>query len=85
MPWFFELHRLLDDEELMRGKDLKALFIWLDRTTTPRLMMNSPFISVANRRRIWGVCEFLTERYHDRLAWEEGSDADPCQVARTLK
>lgn len=74
MPWFFELHDLLDDEKLMENRDFRKLFLWIEKMTRPRLWMDGPFMGVANRRRIWGVCEQLAERYHARLEQRNNED-----------
>ncbi|KAJ3531938.1 hypothetical protein NM208_g8655 [Fusarium decemcellulare] len=72
MVWFSELHPLLDDSDFLRGKSRKKIYLWLDKMTYPRIHMSSPFMSIANRRRVWGVCEQLAERYIPRLPKEVG-------------
>lgn len=67
MPWFFELHHLLDDLEIMKGKDMMGLFQWATRATTARMYMTGPFMSIANRRRIWEVCERIADPYFERM------------------
>lgn len=69
MPWFWEIHILIkhgtvDDETT----DYKGLFLWLEKNTEPRLGMEGPFLGVANRRRIWGVCEQYAPLYSSRVA-----------------
>jgi hypothetical protein len=59
MPWLKEIVHLLDDEELMSGVDVKGLLCWLDGLTAPAPGLPKPLIGVANRRRIWAICEFI--------------------------
>jgi len=64
LPCFFELHRLIaDDRELLRGKSLKGLLLAVDSLTWPRKHMRGPFMGLANRRRIWSVCEQIAHLY----------------------
>lgn len=74
MPWFFELQIFVRDllgaiatkdldDNAENGNSLRYLYAWAESVTSPRLHMTSPFIGIANRRRIWGVCKQLTDRY----------------------
>jgi hypothetical protein len=57
MPWLNLLWPLLGGEEQQSVEpDYKRLYLWLDRVTTPNYGMDGPFLSLANRRRIRGVC-----------------------------
>ncbi|KAA8651250.1 F-box protein [Aspergillus tanneri] len=68
MPWFWELHA---SQALKKGpEDLnyKRLYLLLDSMTAPRYGMDDlSVIGVANRRRIWGVCEQLAPHYFKSL------------------
>lgn len=68
MPWSYELLLLLDDESQtsFQNVDFKSLVRWVDQESTPRLWMRGPFMSIANRRRIWHVCEQLESVYSGR-------------------
>ncbi|KAF7326365.1 putative f-box domain protein [Mycena venus] len=69
MPWFWELHELVRDSTLNpKTTDYKGLFLWADKHTMPREGLHGPFMGVANRRRIWGVCLQLAEEYNPRAA-----------------
>ncbi|GME25859.1 hypothetical protein GTA08_BOTSDO09438 [Neofusicoccum parvum] len=68
MPWFFELHGLMEDEKLMEGRNFHKLYLWLEKMTRPKPWVNESFMAVANRRRIWGVCEQLAGLYHTRMS-----------------
>lgn len=82
MPWFFELHDILDNlpdssndsygttnpkADTLRDKSLRGFFVWAYRITTPRVGKTGPFMGVANRCRIWGVCQQLVDPYLARL------------------
>ncbi|KAL0256786.1 hypothetical protein SLS55_009183 [Diplodia seriata] len=68
---------------LVEDCDYRKLFLWLEQETRPRGWMDGPFLAVANRRRIWAVCEQLAERYHERLARRAAADC-PDQTARMI-
>jgi hypothetical protein len=63
MSWFWELHGLVVD---CRARD-RVLFLWLDKTTRSCFGNDSPFLRLANRRRIWGGFERLAEFYFRRM------------------
>jgi hypothetical protein len=67
MPWLNLLWPLLDEEQPEAEPDYKRLYLWLDRVTIPKYGMDSPFLSLANRRRIWGGCEQPATWYFRRL------------------
>ncbi|EKG10186.1 F-box domain-containing protein [Macrophomina phaseolina MS6] len=48
--------------------DYKGLFLWLEKYTKPRKGLEGPFMGIANRRRIWGVCEQYAALYAPRVA-----------------
>ncbi|KAJ6454585.1 hypothetical protein C8R45DRAFT_1222734 [Mycena sanguinolenta] len=70
MPWFWELHELMRDDSLLDPQtvDYKGLFLWADKETTPREGLRGPFMGIANRRRIWGVCDQIEADYTPRAA-----------------
>ncbi|KAK4041711.1 hypothetical protein C8A01DRAFT_45146 [Parachaetomium inaequale] len=78
MPWLTELGPLLLDKQ-RDGPELsyKALYLWLDKVMAPRYGMEGPFLSLANRRRIWGVCEQLAPYYVRRLQEISLDEPDP--------
>ncbi|KAK4102319.1 hypothetical protein N658DRAFT_506506 [Parathielavia hyrcaniae] len=65
MPWLNSLRPLLDGQEPEEKVtlDYKKLYLWLDKVTAPKYGVDGPFLSLANRRRIWGVCEQLAALY----------------------
>lgn len=56
LPWFWELSDFFE-ANFSDNVDFKGLYLWLDRITKPRRGMEGDFMSIANRRRIWNVCE----------------------------
>ncbi|OCL02984.1 hypothetical protein AOQ84DRAFT_326619 [Glonium stellatum] len=75
LPWFWELRELLTEE---RSPDFnyKGLYLWLDKMTTPELGMKGRFLGIANRRRIWSVCQQLAGVYFKRVRREPISETD---------
>lgn len=71
MPWFFELHELMSDAEAFKELDFKKLVTWTDKMTTPKRGMTGPALGIANRRRIWGVCEQIADKYLPRCPQDD--------------
>lgn len=68
MPWSHELLSIVDDEsQTFQNADFKSLVRWVDQESTPRRWMRGPFMGIANRRRIWHVCEQLKTVYSGRV------------------
>ncbi|KAL5358749.1 hypothetical protein BJX96DRAFT_183318 [Aspergillus floccosus] len=64
MPWLWEFHALKHEKTLPEDINYKRLYLWLDKMTAPRYGMDDLALTgVANRRRIWGVCQQLAPRY----------------------
>ncbi len=63
MPWFSEALDVLDGAADLRRTDLKRFYLWARSVSRPRRFVRGPFMAVANRRRIWGVCEQINARY----------------------
>lgn len=71
MPWFYEMHSFLrdlsssDSQEAREapGKLTSHFFAWAYHTTTPRRGLKGPFMGIANRRRIWEVCNQIVSPY----------------------
>ncbi|RHZ58380.1 uncharacterized protein CDV56_102937 [Aspergillus thermomutatus] len=60
MPWFWEFYSSQKPKDLPDDVNYKRLYMWLDKMTAARYGMDDlALIGVANRRRIWGVCEEL--------------------------
>ncbi|KAF7592526.1 hypothetical protein BBP40_012750 [Aspergillus hancockii] len=65
MPWFWEFKALQSQKDL----NFKSLYLWLNKMTTAKYGMDDlTLMGVANRRRIWGICEQLGGRYRGAYA-----------------
>ncbi|KAL2808341.1 hypothetical protein BJX63DRAFT_409706 [Aspergillus granulosus] len=68
MPWLEE-----SESDVLRKVDVSGsesplnyqlVYRWLNEATKPKFGMDDPvFMAIANRRRIWGVCEELSRAY----------------------
>jgi hypothetical protein len=74
MPWLWEFERAVI-ADLAGQVDFKNLYLDLNRKTKAKLNMRGPFLGLANRRRIWGVCEQLVGLYLKRTSEELGDTA----------
>ncbi|KAH8723762.1 hypothetical protein GQ44DRAFT_740757 [Phaeosphaeriaceae sp. PMI808] len=63
-------------------KQMIRAFYWLDSITEPRFAMGKDFASIANRHRIWHVCEQLAPIYHYKL--NEHTCIEPLDTPRTI-
>lgn len=79
MPWFWELQELIAESDYP-DIDFRGLYLWLDKMTTPRFGMQGILIAIANRRRIWGVCEKIRGMYFSGCYWS--SCMEDTSVAR---
>ncbi|KAI9367010.1 hypothetical protein BJX61DRAFT_547914 [Aspergillus egyptiacus] len=76
MPWYWELQAYLDATRNSAGEaDYKRMYLHLERETTVTYGMTGPFMSLANRRRIWGTCQALLGEY-EKTVGEMGVDGD---------
>ncbi|KAF1944979.1 hypothetical protein EJ02DRAFT_420029 [Clathrospora elynae] len=66
LPWFYEL-RTFANTAVPEGFDWKGLFLWLDALTAPEFGNQGPLMGLANRRRIWNVCQQLAPLYKERV------------------
>ncbi|KAI5456914.1 hypothetical protein BGZ63DRAFT_428354 [Mariannaea sp. PMI_226] len=66
MPWLWDSKDVFDNEKSPQ-LDYRALYFWLDEATAPIFGTGSPFMAIANRRRIWDASQQLEATY-SRLA-----------------
>ncbi|KAL2687607.1 hypothetical protein Neosp_005168 [[Neocosmospora] mangrovei] len=65
MPYFEELGETITTRrESLGGQDLRKILLWAEEASKPRVGISGFSMAVANRRRIWGVCEQIAHRYH---------------------
>lgn len=67
LPWFWELTSVLESTTFPDGFDHKGLFLWLHTITQPQFGLYGPMMGIANRRRIWRVCQELRPLYKARV------------------
>ncbi|KAF2623114.1 hypothetical protein BU25DRAFT_462263 [Macroventuria anomochaeta] len=81
-PWLWETKNIACNRDPYPDFDHKGLFLWLDKVTRPTFGMEGPFMGIANRRRIWNVCEQLAPVYNLRVnrARREEPDDEDAQV-----
>ncbi|SPQ26221.1 9561db44-f022-46d9-829f-60848b735ce3 [Thermothielavioides terrestris] len=86
MPWLTELWPLLEDYTQGGDHELnyRAQYLWLDHATLPRYGLDGPFLALANRRRIWGVCEQLALPYFRHLHAKPLGEPDSRMVEATF-
>jgi hypothetical protein len=86
VPFFWELNGLLERSAFPSTFDWRGMFQWLDEITKAKFGMNGPLGAIANRRRIWDVCQQLYSLYHDKMSNEthiEPSDAEAKSILDT--
>ncbi|KAH6876565.1 hypothetical protein B0T10DRAFT_585247 [Thelonectria olida] len=62
MPWLWDMGDIFS-EHMLEGADYKSLYSWLDTVTDPVYGVKAPFLSIANRRRIWNVSLQIEAEY----------------------
>ncbi|EHK21996.1 uncharacterized protein TRIVIDRAFT_136964, partial [Trichoderma virens Gv29-8] len=63
MPWAaIELQHIINDTQ-SQELDYKALYLWFEWMTVPQYGVGTPWMGLANRRRIWGACQELADLY----------------------
>ncbi|KAH7228434.1 uncharacterized protein BKA55DRAFT_583647 [Fusarium redolens] len=65
LPFFFELHDYLKEQSQgLENRDFRKIFLWADAASKPQSGVTRLMFPVANRRRIWKVCEQIGEIYN---------------------
>lgn len=82
IPWLWDFKDHLEAADPERT-DYKRVYVWLNAVTTPRFGMNTPFMHLANRRRIWTPCEQIKEHYMTRLQFMPQKAPDAAIVERS--
>ncbi|KAK7583611.1 hypothetical protein V3481_012895 [Fusarium oxysporum f. sp. vasinfectum] len=64
LPYFFELHECLSEHsQILMGRDFRKIFLWAEAASKPRPNVAKFMFPIANRRRIWRVCEQIDKLY----------------------
>ncbi|KAJ4312812.1 hypothetical protein N0V84_009750 [Fusarium piperis] len=65
MPYFEELgDTIATRRESLGRRDFRKILLWAEEASKPRVGISGFLMAVANRRRIWRVCEQIARRYH---------------------
>ncbi|CZR43986.1 uncharacterized protein FPRO_13794 [Fusarium proliferatum ET1] len=65
LPYFLELHEYLKEHsQNLEDRDFRKIFLWADAASKPQFGVTRLMFPVANRRRIWKVCEQIEELYN---------------------
>ncbi|KAF2119207.1 hypothetical protein BDV96DRAFT_567199 [Lophiotrema nucula] len=81
MSCFWEIEDLLDN--VPEDFDFKRAFLWLNRLTTCRFGMEGYLMGIANRRRIWNVCQQIVPLYRKQVP-ENDLAGSQDEEARTI-
>uniref|UniRef100_A0A0C4DI54 F-box domain-containing protein n=1 Tax=Fusarium oxysporum (strain Fo5176) TaxID=660025 RepID=A0A0C4DI54_FUSOF len=64
LPYFTELHECLRNQSQgLESRDFRKIFLWAETASQPRAGVAKSMFPVANRRRIWKVCEQIESLY----------------------
>ncbi|WEW58298.1 hypothetical protein PRK78_003766 [Emydomyces testavorans] len=75
MPWFWELHTVIEAHQL-EDIDYRRLYLWAETMTRPVFGMKGPFMGIANRRRIWAACEQIAAVYFKKIQQNASIETD---------
>lgn len=88
VPWFWELDGFLKNAIFPDAIDWKGMFQWLNEVTKGTYGMEGPLMSIANRRRIWDVCQQIAPLYHEKLGaavYTEPSEEEAAAILSTAR
>jgi hypothetical protein len=85
LPWFCEWADMLKSITLPTSFNPKNTFFWLDHVTKVKFGMEGPLMGIANRRRIWEVCDQLAVNYNRICGTEESSIPDGEEAKNILR
>lgn len=84
IPFFWELGGLLRNTTFPDSFDWRSAFQWLNEITKGSFGMEGPLMSIANRRRIWDVCQQIAPMYHEKLNKETYTEPSADDAAVVL-
>lgn len=76
MPWLWELGYIADIMTATQT-DYMKLYGWLELETKPEFGVESPFLAIANRRRIWDSCLELARHCREVRSPQYATEPDP--------
>ncbi|KAF4331903.1 activator of stress genes 1 [Fusarium beomiforme] len=64
LPYFVELHECLREQSrTLKDRDFRKIFLWAEAASRPHSDVARLMFPLANRRRIWKVCEQIEKLY----------------------
>ncbi|CAI6341034.1 unnamed protein product [Periconia digitata] len=84
LPWFPEFRKLYQELLVPGNINCKKVFLWLENITKPRIGIRGPLMGIANRRRIWRVCEQIGMVYNHYAMSNELETNEILEQATTL-
>jgi hypothetical protein len=84
IPFFWELDDMLRDTMFPSSFDWRGTFQWLNEITKGSYGMEGPLMSIANRRRIWDVCQQIAPMYHEKLNKEAYTEPSADEAAAVM-
>lgn len=66
-PFFKELDTFFANATFPDTFDFRGTFQWLDEITKGEFGMSGPLMHIANRRRIWEVCQQIAPMYFEKI------------------
>ncbi|KAH7406456.1 hypothetical protein DE146DRAFT_753024 [Phaeosphaeria sp. MPI-PUGE-AT-0046c] len=87
-PYFWELDDFFKSATLPDTFDWKGMFQWVNTITKGEFGMSGPLMSIANRRRIWEVCQQVASMYFEKLtagSYVEPSDEEAAAIMATAR
>ncbi|KAJ4351210.1 uncharacterized protein N0V89_006549 [Didymosphaeria variabile] len=84
LPWFWEASAIVSGSSTTEGLDAKDLFLWIEAATRPRFGIEGPLMSIANRRRIWNVCQQLAPQYAEEVQPVGQAEPDDAEAQAIL-
>lgn len=63
MAWAWDVLAAVTAQTEPAKIDYERLCLWLDKISTPQFGARGPFLGLANRRRIWSVCQEIANQY----------------------
>ena len=74
MPWLWEMEELLTKGNEVERLSLCLTYGELERRSTFQDDLDQLNLTLANRRRVWSVCEMISKKYASILGRHPGSD-----------
>ncbi|KAL1592714.1 hypothetical protein SLS60_011130 [Paraconiothyrium brasiliense] len=84
LPWFWEVSAIAGDSSTTEHLGEKNSFLWIEAATRPRFGIEGPLMGIANRRRIWNVCQQLAPQYAEKVQPVGQAEPDDAEAQAIL-